>query len=184
MAEDNDLAYFQKEEYQPIWTEGGTLENPTWYYSLNHSDASYDIYDLRLNEFTLFALATEQYETRYFGGFYYNPIPSDERDDVAHYYPVNHRMNPGFERREEAALWALNMFFSMYDSINFQYKVFIYKHLLAYCIGNEWLMLAEGEVVSENIPEIYCIAMNMAKNLYEQKEMELQKAQRAFRSFM
>lgn len=186
-----EVVYFPEQDYKPQWSESGSLLNPSWYYCLNHSDASHDIYDLKLNEYVLFGLATDMHENKWFGGFYYNPIPSDEREDVAHYYPVNHKINPCFDTQQEACIWALNVFFSMYDSINFQFKVFIYKSLLDYCIGNEWLMLVDGQVISEKIDEVYCLGMTKAKKQFEQRKLQMEKleqeyeqAKRAFKSFM
>lgn len=175
---------FYDEAYEAHWGESGSLENPNWYYSLSHSDASLDIYDMKLNEYVLFGLAAESFENKWYGGFYYNPIPSDEKDNVSHYYPVNYKLNHGFDSQEEAILWALEMFFSMYNSINFQFKIFIYKSLLAYCTGNEWLMVVDDKAVSEKINETYGQAMVAAQKLFERKQLELEQAKRAFQSFM
>lgn len=187
----NEIVFIPEQNYEPQWSESGTLTNPSWYYCLNHSDASYDIYDLKLNEYVLFGLATDRYENKWYGGFYYNPIPSDEREDVSHYYPVNYKLNPCFDSQQEACIWALNLFFSLYDSINFQFKTFIYKSLLDYCIGNEWLMLVEEETVSDKIPEVYCNGMYKAKKQFDQRKLQMDKlqqefeqAKRAFQSFM
>lgn len=175
---------FYDEVYEAKWSEHGCLENPNWYYSLSHSDASIDIYDMKLNEYVLFGLAAESFENKWYGGFYYNPIPSDEKENVSHYYPVSYSLHPGFDTQEEAVLWALNMFFTMYDSIGFQFKVFIYKSLLAYATGNEWLMVVNDKAVSEKINETYGQAMIVAQKLFDRKQRELEQAKRAFQSFM
>lgn len=154
---------FEVEEWKPKWSEQGSLLNPQYNFALYHGEALRGNYNPYLNEVLLFALAAYEIEGKWHGGFYYNPIPSEENEDSDHFYPINANFSPGFDNKDKAVIWAMEHFMTMYNNINFKYKLFVFSKLLAFCQKMEWLMVTEGVVVTEVMNEAFADELLKAK---------------------
>jgi hypothetical protein len=158
------IDFFEEEDnWRPEWSEQGSLLNPKYTFTLYHGEALRGNYNPYLNEVILFALAAYEIEGKWYGGFYYNPIPSEENEDSDHFYPVNSHFSPGFESRDKALVWAMETFMTMYSNIHFKFKLFIFSKLLAFCQDKEWLMVTDEIVVTEVINEAFAAQLLKAK---------------------
>lgn len=105
--------------------------NPIKVYTLFHKDyfplENPDYINNNLAEEVLFSIFVAYHNNNWYSGFIYNP----NDDNSEHYYPICLRFSRKHFGKDLAIQDSIDLFLSMYDSIKFQYKDFIYTKLMA-----------------------------------------------------
>lgn len=106
----------------------GVCVNPIKVYTLYHKDYGEEALEGLLNpmgEEILFSIFVAYYDRIWYSGFIYHP----NRDNSDHNYPICLKFSRKNYSKELAIQDGIDLFLSMYDSIKFQYRDFIYSRL-------------------------------------------------------